>query len=348
MKKIRVLIAKPGLDGHDRGAKVVARALRDAGGVLLTLLLIGVACSPAPLPRGEVGVTTTPTVGVAVARHSVPEIVWIFLAKERGVATGHGASFAVQFVVMEPRDPSPITVIYTLAAEPGIETGQKQLTPVDNTSLMDQQGRAYPWVRFTNLGRFDGVEIGALGFQLDREGVKELTLAIPALETADGQQVVEGPWEIPLFERRPVSEQTPTHGMVVFREGYAFQGDAKISFNGWGPYGARWGGGDRVAEMLADVGGMSAEEEEAIEWGLSVEPGEEPGEEPATVPTPVASVELPAQPQPTPTPVVAPASSLLTGWVGTLRFESITDPSRVQYLSISVSRDGDVAVIAEE
>jgi methylmalonyl-CoA mutase C-terminal domain/subunit len=30
-KKIRVLIAKPGLDGHDRGAKVVARALRDGG-----------------------------------------------------------------------------------------------------------------------------------------------------------------------------------------------------------------------------------------------------------------------------------------------------------------------------
>lgn len=31
MKKLRILIAKPGLDGHDRGAKVVARALRDAG-----------------------------------------------------------------------------------------------------------------------------------------------------------------------------------------------------------------------------------------------------------------------------------------------------------------------------
>src|SRR6202522_4008184 len=30
-KKIRVLVGKPGLDGHDRGAKVVARALRDAG-----------------------------------------------------------------------------------------------------------------------------------------------------------------------------------------------------------------------------------------------------------------------------------------------------------------------------
>ena len=30
-RKIRILIAKPGLDGHDRGAKVVARALRNAG-----------------------------------------------------------------------------------------------------------------------------------------------------------------------------------------------------------------------------------------------------------------------------------------------------------------------------
>src|ERR687895_410520 len=31
MRRIRVVIAKPGLDGHDRGAKVIARALRDAG-----------------------------------------------------------------------------------------------------------------------------------------------------------------------------------------------------------------------------------------------------------------------------------------------------------------------------
>jgi len=34
-KKIRVLIAKPGLDGHDRGAKIIARALRDAGAVIV-------------------------------------------------------------------------------------------------------------------------------------------------------------------------------------------------------------------------------------------------------------------------------------------------------------------------
>ena len=30
-RRVRVMVAKPGLDGHDRGAKVIARALRDAG-----------------------------------------------------------------------------------------------------------------------------------------------------------------------------------------------------------------------------------------------------------------------------------------------------------------------------
>jgi methylmalonyl-CoA mutase C-terminal domain/subunit len=42
-KKIRVLIAKPGLDGHDRGAKVVARALRDAG---LEVIYTGIRQTP--------------------------------------------------------------------------------------------------------------------------------------------------------------------------------------------------------------------------------------------------------------------------------------------------------------
>jgi len=41
---IRILIAKPGLDGHDRGAKVVARALRDAG---FQVIYLGLRNSPA-------------------------------------------------------------------------------------------------------------------------------------------------------------------------------------------------------------------------------------------------------------------------------------------------------------
>jgi methylmalonyl-CoA mutase C-terminal domain/subunit len=43
LRKIRVLVAKPGLDGHDRGAKVVARALRDAG---MEVIYTGLRQSP--------------------------------------------------------------------------------------------------------------------------------------------------------------------------------------------------------------------------------------------------------------------------------------------------------------
>jgi len=42
-KKIRILVAKPGLDGHDRGAKVIARALRDAG---MEVIYTGLRQSP--------------------------------------------------------------------------------------------------------------------------------------------------------------------------------------------------------------------------------------------------------------------------------------------------------------
>jgi len=42
-KRIRVLVAKPGLDGHDRGAKVISRALRDAG---MEVIYIGIRQTP--------------------------------------------------------------------------------------------------------------------------------------------------------------------------------------------------------------------------------------------------------------------------------------------------------------
>src|SRR5213080_3783365 len=56
-KKIRVLIAKPGLDGHDRGAKIIARALRDAGmeviytGLRQTPEMIASAAAPERIER---------------------------------------------------------------------------------------------------------------------------------------------------------------------------------------------------------------------------------------------------------------------------------------------------------
>ena len=46
MKKIRVLVAKPGLDGHDRGALVIAQALRDAG---IEVIYTGLRQTPAQI-----------------------------------------------------------------------------------------------------------------------------------------------------------------------------------------------------------------------------------------------------------------------------------------------------------
>lgn len=48
-RKIRVLVAKPGLDGHDRGAKVVARALRDAG---MEVIYTGLRQTPEMIAEG--------------------------------------------------------------------------------------------------------------------------------------------------------------------------------------------------------------------------------------------------------------------------------------------------------
>ena len=51
MRKIRILIAKPGLDGHDRGAKFVARALRDAGA---EVIYTGIRQTPAAIAAAAV------------------------------------------------------------------------------------------------------------------------------------------------------------------------------------------------------------------------------------------------------------------------------------------------------
>ena len=50
-KKIRVLIAKPGLDGHDRGVKVVARGLRDAG---MEVIYVGLRLTPEQIAEAAI------------------------------------------------------------------------------------------------------------------------------------------------------------------------------------------------------------------------------------------------------------------------------------------------------
>lgn len=81
MRKLRVVVAKPGLDGHDRGAKVIARALRDAG---MEVIYTGLRQTP------EMIVTTAlqedaDVIGLSILsgahNHIVPKLMELLAAK---------------------------------------------------------------------------------------------------------------------------------------------------------------------------------------------------------------------------------------------------------------------------
>ena len=81
-KKIRVLIAKPGLDGHDRGAKVVARGLRDAG---MEVIYTGLRQTPEQIVNAAIQ-EDVDCIGLSILsgahNHLFPEIMK--LLKEKG------------------------------------------------------------------------------------------------------------------------------------------------------------------------------------------------------------------------------------------------------------------------
>lgn len=83
-KRTRVLVAKPGLDGHDRGAKVVARALRDAG---FEVIYTGLRQTPEQIAEAalqeDVNVVALSLLSGA-HNHLFPKIVG--LLKEKGMA----------------------------------------------------------------------------------------------------------------------------------------------------------------------------------------------------------------------------------------------------------------------
>ena len=83
-RKIRVLIAKPGLDGHDRGAKVIARALRDAG---MEVIYTGLRQTPEQIVAAAVQ-EDVDAIGLSIlsGAHNVlfPEIMR--LLKEQGAS----------------------------------------------------------------------------------------------------------------------------------------------------------------------------------------------------------------------------------------------------------------------
>ncbi len=83
MRKIRVVIAKPGLDGHDRGAKVIARALRDAG---MEVIYTGLRQTPEQIVTAALQ-EDADVVGLSILsgahNHICPRVVQ--LLKDRGL-----------------------------------------------------------------------------------------------------------------------------------------------------------------------------------------------------------------------------------------------------------------------
>ncbi len=82
-RKIRVLIGKPGLDGHDRGAKVIARALRDAG---MEVIYTGLRQTPEQIVNTALQ-EDVDAIGLSILSgahmHLFPEVVK--LAREKGL-----------------------------------------------------------------------------------------------------------------------------------------------------------------------------------------------------------------------------------------------------------------------
>ncbi|MCX6543606.1 MAG: cobalamin B12-binding domain-containing protein [Acidobacteria bacterium] len=83
MSKIRVVIAKPGLDGHDRGAKVIARALRDAG---MEVIYTGLRQTPLQIVSAAIQ-EDADVIGLSILsgahNHICPEVMR--LLKEQGL-----------------------------------------------------------------------------------------------------------------------------------------------------------------------------------------------------------------------------------------------------------------------
>ena len=83
-RKIRVLVAKPGLDGHDRGAKVIARALRDAG---MEIIYTGIRQTPQMIVEA-VGQEDVDVVGLSILSGAHLEIFPDIMAglREKGMS----------------------------------------------------------------------------------------------------------------------------------------------------------------------------------------------------------------------------------------------------------------------
>src|SRR6266498_81615 len=116
-RKIRVLIAKPGLDGHDRGAKVVARALRDAG---MEVIYTGIRQTPEMIVQAALQ-EDVDVIGLSILSGAhldlFPRIVE--LAKQKGL---NDAVFVAGGIIPEEDIPALKKLGFAGAFGPGAST----------------------------------------------------------------------------------------------------------------------------------------------------------------------------------------------------------------------------------
>ncbi len=104
-RKIRVLIAKPGLDGHDRGAKVIARALCDAG---MEVIYTGIRQTPEQIANAAIqeGVDIVGLSCLSGAHNSLfPKVVQILKEKGAGSYARSRARFDF-YISSAPEEPT--------------------------------------------------------------------------------------------------------------------------------------------------------------------------------------------------------------------------------------------------
>jgi methylmalonyl-CoA mutase C-terminal domain/subunit len=116
--KIRVIVAKPGLDGHDRGAKVVARALRDAG---MEVIYTGLRQTPEMIAEAALQ-EDAHVIGLSILSGAHMELVprILELVKENGQA---GIKLFIGGIVPDEDVPKLLKMGVTGVYGPGTPTG---------------------------------------------------------------------------------------------------------------------------------------------------------------------------------------------------------------------------------
>lgn len=130
--KIRVIVAKPGLDGHDRGAKIVARALRDAG---MEVIYTGLRQTPEMIAEATLQ-EDAHVIGLSILSGAHMELVprIIELVKQNGQ---HDVKIIIGGIIPDVDVPKLLEMGVTAVYGPGTST-EKIVKDIQNAVSLDK------------------------------------------------------------------------------------------------------------------------------------------------------------------------------------------------------------------